>query len=54
MYTLIELEEKLGAFVEGNPGNYISQEQAISPELAGLRIYEAPLLGAAYAEDSLF
>lgn len=54
MDTLGELEQKLGAFVEDDSENYISAEQAISPELAGMRLYDTPLLGAARASDSLF
>ena len=35
-------------------GNTISAEQAISPELEGLRIYDEPLIGFGSASDPLF
>ena len=36
------------------PANHVAAEDALRPELAGLRIYYEPLLGAAAAEDPLF
>ena len=40
-------------FVAG-PANHVAAEDALRPELAGLRIYDEPLFGAAAAEDPLF
>ncbi len=47
--------EKLAAmYVSGCAYNYVSEEDALAPELAGLRIYDPPLLGCASADDALF
>lgn len=48
------LEAKLAAFVDEAAGNYVAEKEALTKELAGLKLYEAPLLGAASADDSLF
>ena len=37
-----------------DPQNYISAEEAISPELAGLRIYDVPIFGVGDAADPMF
>ena len=44
----------LNDYVNKNPGNYISAEQALIPAMEGLRIYDAPLIGVADAADPLF
>lgn len=44
----------LKSFVNNDPGNYISSEQALIPFVTGLRIYDAPLTGIAEASDPLF
>ena len=49
-----ELIGKLEAFVAEDSGNFISAADAIDPALAGMRIYDAPLVGFASAEDALF
>lgn len=49
-----ELVTKITEYVESSPDNYISEEDAIYPGLAGLKIYESPLVGFASAEDNLF
>ncbi len=36
------------------PGNTIPEEIAICPEVAGIQMYEEPLIGVASAEDPLF
>jgi epoxyqueuosine reductase QueG len=48
------LEEALRDFVNASPGNYLAQEAAIKPGLAGLRFFAEPLFGYASAEDPLF
>lgn len=48
------LKSKLDHYVRESAGNYVSAEQALSKELEGLQIYEAPLLGAAAADDPVF
>ena len=37
-----------------NPGNYISEEDALRPEIAGMRIFENPIMAVASADDPLF
>ena len=49
-----ELLTRLTDFVVNNPGNCVSQEDAIYPELVGLRFYEEPIMGFAAADDALF
>ena len=49
-----ELLGALCAYTDENPANRVSAEDAIYPELAGLRIYDHPLLSFASAEDPLF
>lgn len=41
-------------FVAKSKDNFITAEDAISPDLAGLKLYEAPLIGFARADDILF
>lgn len=36
------------------PGNILTEETAMAPELVGLPLFEAPLVGFGSAEDSLF
>lgn len=47
---LIETEKQFSLCA----ANTVSADAAISPEMAGLQIYEAPLVGFASAADSLF
>ncbi len=47
------LMEEAKAFLEG-PMNFVAAEDALRHELAGMRIYEEPLFGAARADDPLF
>lgn len=49
-----ELVIKITEYVINSPDNYVSEEDAIYPGLAGLKIYESPLVGFASAEDDLF
>ena len=49
-----EILDTIATYVEDNQGNFVSEEDAISPGLAGLRIYEQALVGFADARDSLF
>ena len=37
-----------------DPGNFISAEDAITPELAGMKIFDEPLVGIADASDRCF
>lgn len=49
-----ELILKIENWVAASPANFISAEDAITPELAGMQIYEAPIVGFAAADDPLF
>ena len=41
-------------FAAASPDNYVQEEDAICPELAGLKLFEAPVVGFASADDALF
>ena len=49
-----EFIDKIVNFVTNSKDNFISDEDAIYPDLAGMKIYEAPLVGFARADDELF
>ncbi|MDR2051338.1 MAG: 4Fe-4S binding protein [Deltaproteobacteria bacterium] len=49
-----ELEELCRKFTAVSEKNFITAEQAISADLAGMRIYDPPVLGVAAADDPLF
>ena len=42
------------AFAADSSGNYVSAEAAIAPDLAGMRIFDAPKLAFGSPEDALF
>ncbi len=46
--------EKLNEFVMTSSGNIITAEQALSPDMKGLVIYDIPLIGIASYTDPLF
>lgn len=48
-----ELLKEAVIFLDG-PANFIQAEDAIRPDIAGMRIFDAPLFGAARADDQLF
>lgn len=49
-----ELVDKIVNFTETSMDNFVSEEDAIYPHLAGMKIYETPLVGFARADDALF
>ena len=51
--TLEKLMEEAKKFLSG-PENFVAAEDALRPELAGMRIYEEPIFGVAPADDPLF
>lgn len=51
--TIDKLMEEARKFLDG-PVNRVAAEDALRPELAGMRIYEEPLFGVAAAGDPLF
>lgn len=49
-----ELIDRVVNFVASSKDNLVSDEDAIYPKLAGMKLYEAPLIGFACADDELF
>lgn len=49
-----ELINRIITFVANSKDNFVSDDDAIYPHLAGMKIYEAPLIGFASADDELF
>ncbi|MDR0388654.1 MAG: 4Fe-4S binding protein [Spirochaetaceae bacterium] len=52
--TAALLAQAIASYVNRAGGNVITQEQALSPDLAGLRLFDRPLIGFAGAGDSYF
>ena len=44
----------LEKFVLCSPGNYISEADAITPEVAGMRLFDPPIFGVGDPDDPLF
>ncbi|MDR3355189.1 MAG: hypothetical protein LBO21_09135, partial [Synergistaceae bacterium] len=40
--------------IDEHGGNYIDAETAIAPELAGMKIFDSPLIGVASSDDEIF
>lgn len=49
-----EFIDKVVDYVSNSKDNFISDEDAISTDLEGMKIYEKPLIGFAHADDELF
>jgi len=49
-----ELMRQLARFAADSPSSHISGEDAITPSLAGLQMYDTPITGFAAADDPLF
>lgn len=49
-----EFIKKIEEFCLNCKANYVSEEDAIYPDLVGLRLYDLPLIGFADANDDLF
>ncbi len=49
-----ELVNEIIHFVMNSPDNYVSEEDAIYSRIAGLKLYELPIMGFAFAGDELF
>lgn len=54
MLSKSEIEKQVTLAFEKCEGNIISEEEAICPEVAGLQMFEAPLVGIGSAEDELY
>ena len=39
---------------DSTPGNFVSKEAALRPDLEGLRLFDAPIFGVAAADDPIF
>ena len=48
------LKKLLKEFFDNSAGNFVDKEKALSPELAGMRIFDEPLIGFASANDLCF
>lgn len=48
------LEKQIEQFFMENRLNYVSEEEAIAPEYAGLRMYDTPIWGYGDAKDPMF
>lgn len=49
-----ELIDKIVNYVANSKDNFVSAEDAIYPNLTGMKIYEEPIVGFARADDELF
>lgn len=49
-----DLQRLASEWVEKSPLNYIQADQAIQPELIGLKLYDEPIIGFASSEDPIF
>ena len=49
-----EFEKALADYVSNSSENYVNEEAALRPELAGMRIFDAPVFGYARADDPYF
>ena len=49
-----EFIDKIVNFVANSKDNFVTDEDAIFPNLARMKIYETPLVGFARADDELF
>ena len=52
--TKEELTARIMQYVEASPQNLIQAADAICPELAGVRLFESPLIGISSAQDPLY
>ena len=49
-----DLEKTLKEYLETSAGNYIEKDSALRPDLAGMRIFDEPLVGYASVTDPYF
>jgi epoxyqueuosine reductase QueG len=50
----LNFQNILKDYINAAPGNYLKKEIALSPDLAGMRIFDEPLSGFADSEDEYF
>lgn len=51
---MIDIKAILTEFITTNEGNHIPADEAMRPEYVGIPFYDAPLVGFASADDSLY
>jgi epoxyqueuosine reductase QueG len=51
MYAINDIEKMLADYLDGSPCNTVPPEKALRPDLAGMRIFDAPLAGCCAADD---
>lgn len=51
---IAQLTQEFTDLIRTDPGNFVAPEDAIRPELSGLRLYDDPLLAVGAADDPLF
>lgn len=54
MITLARIETEVTAFLLDHPLNLVQAQDAIRPDLVGMRIYDAPVFAVGAADDPLF
>ncbi|MGD9560241.1 MAG: epoxyqueuosine reductase, partial [Oscillospiraceae bacterium] len=47
-------EREAAAFIENYPGNTITEDVALTPDMAGLKICDAPIFNYGDANDAMF
>ena len=50
----VQFEKALREYIQSSPDNFVTAETALRPDLAGMRIFDEPLIGYAYAADPYF
>ena len=50
----MNIQKELAEYIKNAPGNRLSAEDALTPDLAGLPFFAEPLVGVARADDPLF
>lgn len=54
LLTKEQLESRVAAFVNDSPLNYVSEEDALSQDCVGLKLFEPPIWGYADVKDEMF
>ncbi|MDL2293497.1 4Fe-4S binding protein [Ruminococcaceae bacterium OttesenSCG-928-D13] len=52
--TAAALQRAAADYLDSQPGNFVGPDLAFHPGLVGLRMYDAPLVGVAAADDPIF
>lgn len=54
MLNKVDVEKLAACIYNECPGNYIAEDIALSPEFAGIKMFEEPIIGFGSADDELF